>query len=327
MKLNVKILLWILLAMSSMAHGRIQELQSLRDLPVVGARDTWVIFDVDNTILRPTSSIGSHQWADLMRDEEIKKGIDPVVAGQRQHQYFSEVQGFVQVKLVEDDFLDVFADLRKSGVSIMALTARGDNLIATTLQQLIKVKVSFVESFPAQKDSSVIQSYVRDGVIFAGGKSKGEVLSQIIGNSLHPPRRVIFVDDKRYNLEAVEKAFQNSTVEILGLRYGAADPFLNVDKSLADLQYDFFLFHHVVLPDEKIRSLQKNLGAIVEARFSLDEGESLSPVGNCQEIGLSVKRSYKDHYFICRKIGASPVPSKSYKIRDYVGVGRYFFIQ
>lgn len=241
---------------SAFAQAEIVELKSYKDLDVkqIDAK-TLVVFDIDNTLLRQNSMIGTHQWGDFLAERAIRAGIDPKVAKESQFKAFTEVQPVVPVVPVENEVIDVLAQLTQEGVSHFALTARNPQLQSITLKQLKILKHDFAKSFPKLKKIGMLKKHLKGGVIFSGATPKGELLKKIVDNAERKFTRIIFVDDKAYNLESVEKSLAQSSIELKSYRYGAADPFLkSFDPVIADTIYTVFKVNGVLISDEAARA-------------------------------------------------------------------------
>jgi FMN phosphatase YigB (HAD superfamily) len=206
------------------AEARIQELASYKDFPQNVSSDTWVIFDLDNTTMRQDSIIGTHQWGDHIREEEISQGRDPKVAKQIQLDKFSILQPYLNVVPVENEIRALVPRLQKQAMSVFALTARPMGIAGVTYDQVRSIGVSFDKSFPAQNDPRLLTAHRFHGLLFSGEVPKGELLKKVMDNSPSKPKRIIFVDDREYNLDSIEASFKDSGIDLLSLRYGAADP-------------------------------------------------------------------------------------------------------
>lgn len=256
MKRTLSSVLCVLL--SVLAQAEIIELKSYKELNLKQMdQKTLVVFDIDNTLLRQNSMIGTHQWGDYIAERAVKFGVDAKAARESQHKAFAEVQPFVTVVPVENEILDILAQLSKEGVANFALTARNPKLQQVTLKQLQVLKHDFASSFPKLKRSGFLKGHLKGGVIFSGATPKGELLKKIIDNSEQKFARIIFIDDKAYNLESVEKSFAQSAIELKSYRYGAADSFLkNFDSAIADTVYGVFKINGILISDETARASQ-----------------------------------------------------------------------
>jgi hypothetical protein len=271
----MKFLFIFSLLLSAQAFATISELKSYKDFDWTQVdSQTLVVFDIDNTLIRQNQMIGTHQWGDYMRERAIKNGMSPEKAKPYQIQAFSELQPHLEVVPVEKEIMDILEDLSRRQINHFALTARPSTIVDTTLKQLQIVHHDFGSAFPEQKDPKKIESYLKSGVIFSGETPKGELLKIIVENSTHPIKKIIFFDDKKYNLESVEKSLADSPIELISLRYGGADKIVNsFDPIIADLEYSFFTENREIISDRGAIAISGDLSAITEMRVELELSE------------------------------------------------------
>lgn len=235
------ILLTLISLISLSAGAKIIELQSMNDLQVTTWNEkTLVVFDIDNTLLRQDSMIGTHQWGDYMKERAMRAGVPENEAKQYQYRVFGQLQDKLNVVPVENEVLDLLKTLEIKNIKHFALTARSAILKDVTSKQVETLKHNFSKSFPLQNDLTKIEKHLHQGIIFSGDVPKGQLLKTIVENSPNEFDHIVFVDDKLYNLESIEKSFTNNPIKLESFRYGAADVFVNnFNPVVADLQYSF----------------------------------------------------------------------------------------
>lgn len=287
----MKNFLFATLLLSTAALARIDELKSYKNLNVSDLEDALVVFDIDNTLLRPDSMIGTHQWGDDMRDYAIAHGANPQQATDWQLRIFADVQEKVKVVPTEKEVLGLLRELKARGIPHFALTARPAYLKARTLEQLKLLRHDFASSFPAQQSMDPLREYYQGGVIFSGTRPKGELMQFIATHALKAPKRIVFIDDRRSNLDSVEASLRGSGIELQGFRYGGVDAVVrSYDRALADLEYSFYFDTHELLSDSEARSLLGHREAIVAKRFEVyqaDQGPLVEATGNCEATSVT----------------------------------------
>lgn len=221
----MKSLLTALLLFCSLAHAEIRDIRSFTDAGVASEiaaspDTTWVIFDIDNTLLHPTTMMGSHQWGDYMRDTYLALGASKEVATKFQLKAFGAVQDVTPTAITEDAVFRLLETFKARQIPVFALTARPDVIVPITLKQISKLGFNFEPTFPAltAKDASVHR-----GVVFSGETPKGILLKRLISEAKVKPTKILFFDDKRYNLESVEGELASVGVQLVGFRYGYLD--------------------------------------------------------------------------------------------------------
>lgn len=255
----MKKILPLIMFLAVNSSAAMSELASYNDLDLnLIDKDTLVVFDIDNTLIRQNSLIGTHQWGDHIRDSAIKKGISPSKAAEMQHAAFASVQPYVQVVKVEDDIDIVLKHLQKNRISHFALTARVPELKNVTFKQLQSLNLQFEKSFPEQKNKAVVKDFYYKGLIFSGSTPKGEILKTIMQNSQRQYKKVIFIDDRKYNLDSIESSLQDDPIELITLRYGGADLFVkSFNPDLANVIYSVFLETKVLISESQAVTIKK----------------------------------------------------------------------
>lgn len=298
----MKKLIFIGLLFVLKAQATISELASYIQMDLSQLdQDTLVIFDIDNTLLRQDSMIGTHQWGDYIRERAIRRGVDTKAASELQHKLFGELQPHLNTVPVENKILEILKILTDKKIPHFALTARGAVIQDVTVKQVQSLNHNFAQSFPTQKDLSLLNGYLREGIIFSGSTPKGELLKVILENSVHKPTKVIFVDDRGYNLESVEASLKDYPVELTSYRYGGADSYVkNFNPVIADLVYSFFIETQLVITDTEAESLNGDLYNITRYRYDLylqEQGPLAQEIPEACEIDEVRQQSSCDYFF------------------------------
>lgn len=224
-----------------------------------------VVYDIDNTLLAMTTLLGSDQWF----DHQFK------VAPPNQRIYKSpdclfKSQGLLYLlrpmRATDASVSEVIAALRQTGVRQWVLTSRSPTDAAATLRELRRQHFRFSQfdhsfelpsdPFPAydtaERDRLFTPeqisewelkptgkpAYLVDGIYFTTGQHKGAMLRLLI-ERLKLGRRVkgiVFVDDRRRHVLAMESAFQGSNVELFAYEYDAERKAVDAYDASATLQ-------------------------------------------------------------------------------------------
>lgn len=80
----------------------------------------------------------------------------------------------------------------------------------------------------------------KSGIVFTSFVSKGQVLKAFLQYAGIVPKKIIFVDDKRKQLESVEEIAKSHDITFIGIEYTAASDIAssNLNEKRADLQYE-----------------------------------------------------------------------------------------
>jgi hypothetical protein len=243
----------ILVLTNNVANAEIVEIEKMSAvLPLVKGK-TLVVFDLDNTIIEPTQTLGSDQWFGYLVDKFTKLGETPEQATDHAIEDWSEVQHASDVVPVEGSTPRLVERLQRRGdVDVMALTARPYEMRHRTRIQLRAVGVDFEKDAPfsENKDLPSDLNYHR-GIVSIGPKqSKGEAITRILAAISQRYDRVLFIDDKAKHTKSVDEALAQSDLENFSFRYGAADPKVQgFNAKVADKQFDVFQRTGVIISD------------------------------------------------------------------------------
>jgi hypothetical protein len=211
----------------STTHVSIQECASSRDILKHCTYNTTVLFDLDNTILRPTRvhDLGSDQWYRKMYERALEKIKQRAHALNSAIALNSHIQKHIQVKSVEAGTPRIIHMLQDVHLTTLAVTARGYDMAETTLQQLRKIGVAFSDnlggSFSFQIEEKTI--FYKNGVLFCDGVNKGLCLAAFLHLQHVQCGRVVMMDDVEENLLKVGDVLRTGRFEFHGLRYNHLD--------------------------------------------------------------------------------------------------------
>ncbi len=275
-----------------------QELKTYRDLKLPPeAVPTWVIFDIDNTLIHPLSEIGSVEWVEYMRERYIQSGLTAEQATQKQHELFGLTQLPKNAKVVDDSIFHFLQTLPRD-FHVFALTARNPNLMLVTTQQLASVSLigALEANFPKLQQKPA-ELAIERGIIFANGQDKGKILELLLQNAQQTPAAIYFIDDKTYNVEAFDQAMERvnsgraDKIAYQSYHLTAVDPLLkSFDAAKADrLWYQF-----------RYLNLDSNFGnpeplnSPIELARTLFSQQSVSLTPSPQEIQCEIRSQKGD---------------------------------
>ncbi len=150
--------------------------------------------------------------------------------------------------LVEKETASIINEIQKKGIKLIGLTATMcgrlghiQSLERKRSKELRKFGIDFSPSFK-ELDSTVFSNLnpfnncypaFRYGILFSNGEqsknTKGQLLTEFFKKANAKYRTVVFIDDKRSNLESVENALKNydPSIQFLGLEYTGAEKFVS----------------------------------------------------------------------------------------------------
>lgn len=204
---------------------------------------TLVIFDIDNTLLRPKTNLGSEQWFSHLVQERIQHGFDLASAFNHVLPLYRHVHLNSDMILTEQDLNEDIADIIDVCDHAICLTARSEPLAQRTIDQLHKHGLRFHVAACVDCDYYVPHvAHYKSGILFCGHNDKGDVLSAFLDDINYTPEVIIFVDDKEKNLHAVEVVAKRRNIEFIGLRYAGCDEQVNsFDYAETEQEWQDFL--------------------------------------------------------------------------------------
>jgi FMN phosphatase YigB (HAD superfamily) len=190
-------------------------------------KNTLVVLDIDNTIARTPTDLGSDQWFYAMSKRlTAEKGMAEQDAMNMILPTVYHIQKNTHLVPVEPDTVSIINQLHDHGVTVIGLTARSLGIHQRTVEQLKALGIHFSNTTPHQfymKDCDGQPGLFCDGIIFSGHCDKGELLNEWLTTIGYHPKKVIFVDDKMKNIHSVERALHQRNYPFIGIRYGYTD--------------------------------------------------------------------------------------------------------
>jgi hypothetical protein len=222
----------------AMADGQ-REIYKIAHVLQIAQPGDWIFLDLDNTLIKevsPDLSMGPSRQA--LDNLPVVSAVD----GNGKTRYY---------RWAEPNTGKTVEELQANGSKAFVLTARSWNQLSGTIQAIQGLKLDFSHSHPEFPDGRFeARLTFHAGVIFSGSTNKGEALLTFLRRLPGPPRfaralfaflkllperpkRIIFVDDRDWNIRDVEQAFQQSEIPVVTLLYkGATLHSVPVCKSL-----------------------------------------------------------------------------------------------
>lgn len=178
-----------------------------------------VVFDLDETLI--TLDHGEHWIGEICTQKKVAN--------------FTVIEDFYVWYAMQDDYrllephtADMIAHLQQQGNIVIALTARStERLIHYSSKQLLKLGIDFSRSGICTKDFVVDgvahPALYYQGIISSGKNNKGALLIDLLERFNIHPTKIIFVDDKLKNVEAVRDHAHVKNIPFVGIRYGRTD--------------------------------------------------------------------------------------------------------
>lgn len=259
------LLIFLYLICFSSLQGEIIEVKKFNEIADYIYPETLVLMDIDDTLLIPVQTLGTDVWFSYRFEHHLKTKKDPLLALDKTLADWEAVRHISHVKMVEDGIDELVDVIQKNHVVVMGLTTQGLSLATRTIMQLKSLSIDLSKTAPSTQDSYFINGrngvLYRKGILFTAGTSKGEALIKFLDIIDYHPKHIVFIDDKKTNLQDVEKSLGLRNINFIGLRYNYCDERVaNFSHEIADIQWKYSTFDHV-LSDEEASFLLKTLKA------------------------------------------------------------------
>lgn len=159
---------------------------------------------------------------------------------------------------------------------IMGFTHRQPAAAEATLRQIASLGFDFSKTAPASgafKVPAVYPTLYTQGVFFAGDcNRKGDVFMPFVAKTGTRPKKVVFIDDKRKNIDELEVLLEKEGIDYVGVHYTAIFKAAPVYvREIAEFQYEFL---------DRILSNEEAL-TLMERGIAKESAESNPLLGVC----------------------------------------------
>jgi hypothetical protein len=205
--------------------------------------ETWLLVDLDNCMFQAAQALGHANWFYDELQHNLQQGMSREEAIAEAYPGWIKTQRVCKVKPLEESFVPLLHTLQSKKITIMGLTHRQPSVADSTRRQVNSLGFDFLTTAPFH-ETLVIPAKTpplyTHGILFVGDYNKKidifESFLSIIKNS---PKKVVFIDDKRKNVEELENLIQHD-IEYIGIHYTAIEDSKPVYvREIADFQSKF----------------------------------------------------------------------------------------
>lgn len=223
--------------------------------------DTLLLVDIDDTLILPAQMLGSDSWFESRIQSLKRAGHHPSHAVKRTITEWIAIRHITKMKIVEEGTDHIVSQWQAQGVPLMALTSQGLATATFTKHHLkgagfdLKKTAPFSSShFLELNEQGILYT---EGIMFAGGISKGTTLSRFFEHFHYLPKRIVFIDDKLSSLLEVEQFAKERGIEYVGLRYAYADKHkAGYRQEIADIQLTHSSLEQLLSDEEAEQKLK-----------------------------------------------------------------------
>lgn len=221
----MKLLLFFLVT-SSLLLGEIVPIASLKPIQEKLSdvdQDTWVIFDVDLTLIVPKDPILRGVMEPTML--RIAEEINPDFKKRDRNHDWSLILQDMEWEAVSPDGPMLVKAIQDKGAHVVALTAMPHgpvgicpSLADWRIHQLNALGFDFTLNAP----EADLPNY-KGGILFSGRSPKGEVFMTLINHLGVTPKKVIFIDDHIKFIHSMEKSMAEASIPLISYHYQEVD--------------------------------------------------------------------------------------------------------
>lgn len=234
----------VLICFSSLnLEAKIIETPHIAEASAFIDEDTWFLVDLDNCFFEAAQALGHANWFYDRLQENMQKGMSRNEAIKAFYPEWIRTQKICRVKPLEVDFVAYLLELQSKGVVVMGLTHRQPLIVDATLKQVNSLGFDFQVTAPS-KDCFVVPSanptLYTNGVLFVNDYNrKIDIFLSFLEIIKQKPRKVVFIDDRRGNVEELEH-LADLGIDYTGIHYTAIDYTAPLyERRIADFQYKF----------------------------------------------------------------------------------------
>jgi FMN phosphatase YigB (HAD superfamily) len=226
-------------------------------LPYIDA-ETWVLVDFDNTLFEAKQAYGHNFWFLDQKLLRMKNGMTEEQAVLDFYPHWVQAQQVCPVKPLEKSFIPLLKELQNKKIVIIGLTNRWEEIVDSTLRQIESLDIDFSQTAPCSKNL-VLQcsqkALYKKGILFTcKGNNKKEVFLSFLKNIQKKPKKVLFFDDMKKNIEDLEGLVKEK-IDYTGILYTAIQESPAIySRELADIQWHY---HNTILSNEDAQKLLK----------------------------------------------------------------------
>lgn len=211
---------------SSCIEAKIIETRHIEDVIPLIDQETWFLVDLDNCMFEGTQALGHANWFYDELQQRMQKGMSREEAIRDAYPGWIKTQKACRVKPLETSFVPILLKLQNEGIVIMGLTHRQPSVVDSTVRQIASLGFNFLTTAPSRECFSVsakTQTLYSQGVLFVGDYNKKiDIFESFLSMVNQQPKKIVFIDDKRKNVEELENLTRHG-IEYIGVHYTAIE--------------------------------------------------------------------------------------------------------
>lgn len=204
----------------ALLHAEIIETNRMEEMLPYIDENTWILFDIDDTLLESELQAGRTKWFYNEFQKLLSEGFDKKTVIRQIDEEFLKIVDLCPIRTPEKEIPFLLHQIKQSGSAVMALTARGPNLCHATLKQLDRLGIDLSSHAPKTLlPEPCNAAHYEKGILFAIDQRKGPALRIFLERSDQRPGKIVFIDDQKRHLTEVEKELSDLGISFIGFHY------------------------------------------------------------------------------------------------------------
>lgn len=189
-------------------------------LPFVD-ENTWVLFDIDDTLVESELQVGRAKWFFHEVEKLTSQGYDFETAILELYPEWIHLQEVCPIRTPEPQIPQIVYEIQQSAGAVLGVTARHPPISVATLKQLAYIGINFTFTAPECPKLEVQPPvHWEGGVLFLTDfNRKGEIFRKWLEYSHIRPQKVILIDDGKENLIQMEEEMAKMNIPFTGFHY------------------------------------------------------------------------------------------------------------
>jgi hypothetical protein len=257
------VLMFFLFFSPAHANSKIVETHSFSDILSEVDPQTFVFFDIDDTLINTASQLGNTPWWGYFTAKLKSAGLSLDKSQLEIHAVIQKIIRRVPMRLIEPEMADVIQGLQMQGIRTFGLTARcinPDYMPAADLgthEHLKSVNIDFSRHLITNLEGHKLH-FFSYGIIFTDHQEKGPFLRNFLNHMGLHPEKIIFIDDSMKHIKSVDHVLTEMGIPCICFRYSRMDHFhSHFDPLIGNIQLEALIQKDQVLTDEEALNIAR----------------------------------------------------------------------
>jgi hypothetical protein len=248
-------------------QAKIIETEKFADILKEADAKTLVLFDIDDTMINTTSTLGSTAWWNYFMGKGREAGLEPNECTIEMNRVIGKIILSVPIETNEKDTAVTIKQLQDRGILTLGLTARHNNpsflpsADIVIYNALAKLGIDFSKAKLPQQPNSEVNKIFSNGIIFTNHELKGPYLQKFLQEMGMHPDKVVFIDDSLKQLKSVEQTLESMDIPFVGFHYRYVEmhnPKFN--PLIGNIELEYLLERDQVLSDSEAEVIAEKMG-------------------------------------------------------------------